>query len=38
MVKGFLFQVREREKMNEDYNIRLLNIIDKLLGELNERL
>ena len=34
----FLFQARQREKMNEEHNKRLSDTVDKLLSESNERL
>lgn len=33
-----LFQVRKREKMNEEHNKRLSDTVDKILTESNERL
>lgn len=34
----FLFQARQREKMNDEHNKRLSDTVDKLLSESNERL
>lgn len=35
---SFLFQARQREKMNDEHNKRLSDTVDKLLSESNERL
>lgn len=36
--RPFVFQARQREKMNEEHNKRLSETVDKLLSESNERL